>query len=324
VQSLIVQTLLDHLPATKSTPNGWQSFDAPCCSHRGHSADRRRRGGVKLTGNGIAYHCFNCQYTTGYTVGNPMGIKFRRLLIWVGVSETEVNALKIAAIRDRELIGESADPIPEPTIVTRELPANSVPLDTNKHRDHTEYLINRGLDPEAYPYFVSSTTESAMHRRVIVPFTFQDHLVGYTARSIGAHKPKYLQSLGMPYVFGGALQRYEYTWIPVMEGVFDALSINGLATLGNEVSEEQADQLDAIGKTLIVVPDSDKSGDLLIQAAIDYGWSVSWPEWPTTIKDVNEAVKQYGPLFVLRHIWETRVSGATQIKLRLKLHRKHN
>ena len=109
-----------------------------------------------------------------------------------------------------------------------------------------------------------------------------------------------------------------------MEGVFDALSVNGMATLGNEVSEEQADQLDALGKTLVVVPDSDKSGDALIQAAIDYGWSVSFPEWPSEVKDVNDAVCKYGVLFVVRHIWETRVSGTTQIKLRLKLYRKHN
>jgi hypothetical protein len=321
VQSAIVQTLLNHLPATRSTPNGWQSFNAPCCEHRGHNADRRRRGGVKLTGTGVAYNCFNCRYTTGYTVGGVLGIRFRRLLIWLGVSAAEVNALKIQALRDRELYGDAVVEEQQPQeIVEKALPDDSEPLDPIRHPAHCDYLAARSIDIGSYSYFVS---EQELPQRIIVPFAYRDHLVGYTARAIGRQRPKYMMNLAMPYVFGQDLQQPNWTWCPVVEGAFDAISIGGCAVLGNDISEAQAEQLDSLDRTLVVVPDQDQAGEQLVQAAIDYGWSVSFPEWPADIKDVNDAVTRFGALFVTQHIWSTRVAGATQIRLRRKL-RKHN
>ena len=200
MQSAIIQTLLNHLPATRSTPNGWQSFNAPCCEHRGHNADRRRRGGVKLTGTGVAYNCFNCRYTTGYTVGGVLGIRFRRLLIWLGVSAAEVNALKIQALRDRELYGDAVVEEQQPQeIVEKALPDDSEPLDPIRHPAHCDYLAARSIDISSYSYFVS---EQELPQRIIVPFAYRDHLVGYTARAIGRQRPKYMMNLAMPYVFG--------------------------------------------------------------------------------------------------------------------------
>lgn len=320
MQSLIIQTLIDALPAHRSSPSGWQSFNAPCCEHRGHRADRRRRGGVILSYNSVAYNCFNCHYSTGYTVGKPLGIKYRRLLTWLGVSSAEINALKIQALRERELTEELL-PQEEKTIeiVERDLPENSELLDAHRHATYWRYLENRGIDPACYSFFVSDQQP----QRIIVPFVYQDHLVGYTARAIGNQKPKYINSVGMPYVFGLDLQQPNWTWCPVVEGVFDALSIDGCAVLSNDISEEQADQLERLNRTLVIVPDQDRAGDQLVQTAIDYGWSVSFPEWPDGVKDINDAVKKFGPLFVTQHIWATRTTGTTQIKLKLKL-KKHN
>jgi hypothetical protein len=319
VTNIIVQILLDHLPAMRKTPNGWMSFDAVCCEHRGHSVDTRRRGGVMLTSDGVVYSCFNCQFTTGYQVGNYMGIKFRKLLMWAGVDESTIDALRIQALRDRDSLDLQQELKPEIVPVPRGLPPGSTPLTADQHPEHWQYLLNRCIDPHSYPFFACSDTQFNMHQRVIIPFTYQEHLVGFTARSIHHHRPKYMQSLGMPYVFGAELQHRNWSWAPVVEGVLDAISINGMSVLGNEVNEQQAEQLEALNKTLIVVPDQDRSGDLLVQAAIDFGWSVCWPEWPAGIKDVNDAVKQFGPLFVTQHIWANRVTGPTQIKLHRKL-----
>lgn len=320
--SAIIQTLLNHLPSTKRTPNGWISFNAPCCSHRGHGSDGRRRGGIKIDSDGVVFNCFNCNYSTGYQVGGPLGIKFRRLLTWLGASDSELNALKIQAIRERDLELErwGQEPAPEIQIEPRDLPADSQLLDANQHPAHWDYLLSRSIDPAAYTYFVSAE----LPNRIVVPFTYQQHLVGYTARTIKAAKPKYMQSLGMPYVFGDVFQKYQYSWCPVVEGVFDAISIGGLAVLGNEVSEHQAEQIDQLNSNIVVIPDQDSSGESLVQAALDYGWSVSFPDWPPEIKDVNDAVHRWGPLFTVRQIWESSVSGVTQIKLRLKLSKRHN
>jgi Toprim-like len=317
VTSVIIQTLLDNIVAARKSPSGWISFNAPCCEHRGHNGDKRRRGGIKLTGHGVVYNCFNCLYTTGYTVGGAYTLKFRRLLLWLGVSAAEVNALKIQALRERGITGDilESDLKPKFDIVPRDLPEHCQLLDAQTHARAWQYLINRHLDPNKYTYFVSDSLPD----RIIIPYTFQNQLVGYSARTIVNRSPKYIQNLGMPYVFGEVFQKSQYTWTPVVEGELDALSINGMAVLGNSINEIQAEQLDSLGTQLVIVPDQDTAGTELIQAAIDYGWSVSFPQWPDPVKDVNDAVKRWGSLFVLRHIWQTRVAGSTAIKLRRKL-----
>lgn len=322
--SIITQILLDHLPTMRKTPNGWMSFNAVCCEHRGHTADRRRRGGVMLTADGVVYSCFNCQFSTGYKTGNYLGIKFRKLLNWAGIDSGTIDALRIQAIRDRDNLTEEDELTEEIVPVPKSLPDASELLNRTQHAAHWQYLVDRGIDPECYPFYVSNQKEWNLQQRIIVPFTYQNLLVGYTARSIANHRPKYMQSLGMPYVFGAALQQPSWSWAPVVEGVFDAISINGLSVLGNDVNEQQAEQLEALNKTLVVVPDQDKSGDLLVQSAIDFGWSVCWPEWPQGVKDVNDAVKRFGALFVTRHIWANRVTGSIQIKLHRKFKNQHN
>jgi hypothetical protein len=51
---------------------------------------------------------------------------------------------------------------------------------------------------------------------------------------------------------------------------------------------------------------------------MDYGWSVSFPEWLETCKDVNDAVCRYGTLFVLKTILKSRESGKLKIELKSK------
>jgi len=43
--------ILTVIPGKKKlTQSGWHSFNAPCCHNRGHSVDRRMRGGIKSDG----------------------------------------------------------------------------------------------------------------------------------------------------------------------------------------------------------------------------------------------------------------------------------
>ncbi len=57
--TLVVDKFRSLLPRFKTSPSGWMSFNAPCCHHRGHRTDNRKRAGVVLT-EGIIYNCFNC------------------------------------------------------------------------------------------------------------------------------------------------------------------------------------------------------------------------------------------------------------------------
>jgi hypothetical protein len=54
----------------------------------------------------------------------------------------------------------------------------------------------------------------------------------------------------------------------------------------------------------------------MIDRAIEYGWSVSFPVWRETCKDAGEAVERYGRLFVLKAIIDAKESNALKIKLK--------
>ena len=84
--------VLNYLPAQKkNTSSGWISFNAVCCVHNHQSADRRGRGGIKVSDQGWSYHCFDCGYTASFIIGRNLSVKSRRLLKWLGVAEMTDN-----------------------------------------------------------------------------------------------------------------------------------------------------------------------------------------------------------------------------------------
>jgi DNA primase len=151
---------------------------------------------------------------------------------------------------------------------------------------------------------------------VIVPFTWQNEVIGYTARAFDdTVKPKYHNSHEPGYVFNVDQQQAGSKFVIVCEGPFDAMAIDGVAVLGNEVSEQQADIIDSLAREVIVVPDADRAGSRLVDAAVEYGWSVSYPEWQRECKDIGAAVEQYGKLFVLKSILAGKETGRLKIEL---------
>ena len=107
-------------------------------------------------------------------------------------------------------------------------------------------------------------------------------------------------------------------FVIVSEGPFDALSIDGCALLGAEIKDSQNWLLKQLGKELILVPDKDHEGPRTVEQAIEYGWSVSMPDWPDGVKDVNDAVIKLGRLATLWLIVSAKESNALKIRLRVK------
>jgi hypothetical protein len=89
--------------------------------------------------------------------------------------------------------------------------------------------------------------------------------------------------------------------------------------LTNEVSNEQALQINQLGKTVIVVPDRDQPGERMITRAIELGWSVAFPEWADDVKDAGDAVSRYGRLVTLISIIKNSESNDLKIRLRNKI-----
>jgi DNA primase len=142
--------------------------------------------------------------------------------------------------------------------------------------------------------------------------------VGWTARFLDNKLPKYINHSQPGYVFGTDLQQSNWEHVLVMEGIFDALSIGGLAVMHNTVSDSQARLIRSLGKQVTVVPDQDKAGLELIDRAVELGWAVSIPTWPEHIKDVNDAVIAYGRLGALLTIMQARETSRIKIEMHKK------
>jgi hypothetical protein len=307
---------------TRSSPSGWISGNAPCCVHNGHTKDTRSRGGIKPHEDGWSYSCFNCGFTTGFQLGKPLGFRARKLLDWLGVPEAEINLINLDSMRFRSINGwveqnTRTDPANQPiTFAPHQLPelANFVCPGTAEY----EYLLSRHV-PMDYPYMTLPVDpETGYHRaNVLIPFTYQNNLVGWTQRFLDDRKPKYLSEVSPGYVFGVDLQQPQWTHALVMEGVFCAASVGGLAVLHSQMSPIQIQLIQSLGKEITVVPDQDRSGLDMIDQALDLGWPVSIPDW-VDCKDVNDAVKKYGRVTTLLTIMQSRETSRIKIELRRK------
>jgi len=316
--------ILGYLPAKrKATPSGWVSFNAVCCAHNGSTADRRSRGGLKPTESGWSYHCFNCNYTASFILGRSVSFKARKLLGWLGVPDAEIDVLNLESLRHRSVHGILDDRqrmfnvLSDIRFEEQELPALSELLTGDDLR--REYIRLRRV-PDDYPVMIQDHPEKAWKHRpsVIIPFTYDDRIVGHTQRFLDDRTPKYISNSQPGYVFGTDLQHNDWTNAIVVEGIFDALCIGGLAVMHSTISDEQARLIRSLGKEITVVPDQDLAGMELLDRAVELGWAVSIPPWPNDIKDVNDSVVRYGRLATLLTIFENRETSKIKIELRKK------
>lgn len=313
--------ILSYLPGKrKQSSSGWISFNAPCCVHNGENADRRSRGGIKINGNDWSYHCFNCNYKASFTLGRNLSLKARRLLQWLGVDNSEIERINLESLRHKSIEGiidsrKTFDALADISFKERHLPER-VEFITPETQPHWDYVRNRNV-PADYP-LVRRTDNDGVHwtrPHVIIPFTFNDTIVGHSCRFLDDRTPKYLNDMQQGYVFGTDLQHNDWQYAIVVEGLFDALCINGLAVMHSTINDAQARLIRSLGKEIIVVPDQDIAGLELVDRALELNWAVSIPPWSDTIKDVNDAVKEYGRVATLLSILEYKETSKIKIEL---------
>ena len=315
--------VLSYLPSKrKSTSSGWISFNAPCCVHNGESADRRQRGGIKATDQGWSYHCFNCGFTASFVLGRNLSFKARKLLSWLNVDRNEIERINLESLKHRNIEGilnerqQVSQKLLGIEFEDRDLPADTQPLNDTA----IQYLADRGIHAD-YPFLYKTMPRPG----IVIPFTHDNQVVGHTTRFLDDRTPKYIQDIQHGYVFGTDLQRDSWQHVLVMEGVFDALSIGGLAVLHAEINDAQVRLIRSLDREVTVVPDQDEAGMRLVDRALELGWAVSIPNWPTDVKDVNDAVRRYGQVATLLSIFEARNTSRIKIEMaRRSLSRKIN
>lgn len=307
--------LIDNLPVkSNKTPSGWRTFDCPMCN------DSRKRGGAITNGTKISYHCFNCNYTTGWSPAPHIGKKFRDLAEKLGANKKAIHDVQIELMKHSEALGDvddsnyvynirKFDPIqlPNNTHVIDDLP------DGNELK---EYARQRGI-LGLYPLL--HFDEFPHKKRVVVPFMYNNEVIGYTGRHIAPpdkDTPKYYHSLPAGYVFN--IDRFadsEREIVIVTEGVFDAILLDSVAIMGNTVTPEQAHLIDKLSKRVILCPDRDSAGKELIEQALALGWEVSFPNWAPDVKDAADAVQRYGRVATLQSI----IGNATDNKIKIQV-----
>ena len=328
---------------TKKSQSGWLSGNAVCCIHNGDNQDTRGRGGLIVNEDGgVSWHCFNCGFKTGYQPGRPLSFKYRKFLSWLGADANEVQRLVVEALRIKDLVDpRDVKPVVEEeiTFVARKLPGEALSFmalaefyelaDKNFPKPFVEavsYVSDRKIDLRKYEFYWTPEVEYKLSHRVIVPFKYKGEIVGYTARAFSdGIKPKYHSDHPAHFVFNLDEQKADSKFVIVCEGPFDAMSVDGVSTQTNDISEQQAELIESLGREVIVVPDFDKHvnkqnkevwpGQQTINRAIEYGWSVSFPVWKDTAKDINHAVQLYGKLFVMKSILDAKESNPLKIKL---------
>lgn len=305
----------------KHTQSGWYSFNAVCCTHMGHRQDKRGRGGIRLDGENWSYHCFNCNFKCGFQLGKSISKNTRKLLNWCGIDEQQIQRWNIESLQKKDLIeyvkvkkekfkaGFKEHKLPEGQLID---------LNNPEHKIYVDYLKSRKINVSDYPFLITPHEEGRMANRIVIPYTYNNKIVGNTSRFLDNRTPKYLNEQQPGYVFGYDFQQKDYEVCILVEGIFDALSINGCALMHNDISEDQALLLSNLNRRIIFVPDQDKTGLKICDRALELGYSVSIPPWEHDVKDVNDAVIRYGKLATLLSI----LQYATTSKVKIEMTRK--
>ena len=327
------QKILNILPGTrKRSSNGSININCPMCILRGQSRpDTKHRCGIRPDSNGsISINCFNCAFKSKWSPGSLLSKNIKEFLSALGVNDLEIKKLNFHAW---QLSHNSEAPVRESSIFIPNFQELALPTEaktltewanlncTNKDfYDVISYAASRGdaIFNNSTFYWSPDKTNN-MNRRLIVPFYWKDKIVGYTGRAIDDKiKPKYMTNTPGHFLFNNHNMYKNRKYIILVEGQFDAIAIDGVATQGAKLSEQQAYWLNDSGKTIIVLPDRDKAGQNLIDLALTHDWQISFPEWEADIKDANDAIKKYGRLYTVKSI----IDSATNNKLKINLLRK--
>jgi hypothetical protein len=278
-------------------------------------------------GDAVSYHCFNCQFKTSWQPGRPLSQKMSKFLRFLNVNDDTINQLRLEAMRLNENTNTVIKSI-IPTFEARELPIDSQPINDwldevpDKLMPVLEYIAQRKMYLDYYNFYW--TPKVGFSNRLIIPFYKDGVCVGYTARAVNDAKPKYISEQQPGYVFNLDNQHNNRDFVIVCEGPFDAISIDGCALLGAEIKDSQNWLLKQLSKEIVLVPDRDHEGPKTIEQALEFGWSVSMPDWPEGVKDVNDAVCKLGRLATLYLITSAKESNSLKIQLRAKKWFKEN
>lgn len=318
------QIIKQYVQLQPPNPNGWQTVRCHVCNDH---TRKGLRGAFLFDNDVVVYKCWNCACKAVYnpyeheyipkkmiTVLDAFGIptdEWQQVILsssayQTGSRHSETKTKQHTNIEPKEI------KMPHFFYFLKDATLTDDVANTAR-----KYLIDeRGIDPKDYPFMLATKAENPkLHKwlgRVIMPIFKNDKLIYYIGRTVcGATKKYEMPATPKGKILYGFDKLFEYTDAPllIVEGWFDAFAIDGVATLGNVITPYQAQWLNRSRREKIYIPDKFGNGKQAAEQALDYGWNISTPDIGLNCKDMDDAVKKYGKLYVMKSIIENKAQG---------------
>ncbi len=313
--------------------HGWNTVYCEVCGDG--SRTKGPRGGWLFTdgGNTAFYHCFNqgCEGNFSLNREHAFSKDMRKIFDSFGIPSTEYTGLLFSKSRDggktkpatQSIITHKYLDIPDYFILLADTNTEEAKLVKKFLREHY------ALTPKDYSFYIStgltaSTVTTIKNEakkligRLIIPYFKNGKMIYYQARDVtNTSKLKYTSpDIQKNTILFNIDQLYRATDEPlfVTEGAQDAIHVNGVATIGNEISTVQTQLLASSKRRKILIPDFHGDSNKLCDQFIDNGWDISIPNYRVNHKDLSSAVVQYGKLYAAYDIMNN-IKTAQEAKL---------
>jgi len=319
------EIIKQYVKTSQPSSSGWCAVRCAVCNDH---TRKGLRGAFLFKDDTVIYKCWNCSAKGGYepTKTAIMSKNMESILNAFGIPSAAWKDLILDNIRKLGSIVPSSprtlpkqkniEPIElkQPDIFYR---LSDAPPDDQLAITATRYLIDeRGIQPEDYPFLLAHNSTNVLlkkwGRRLIIPIFKDNKLIFYTGRALYDAPKKYeTPSTEKNRILYGFDLLFAHTTAPllIVEGWFDAMSIDGIATFGNIITEAQAQWLNKSSREKIYIPDKTGDGHLAAQQALSLGWKISTPNIGSNCKDMNDAVMKYGKLYTIKSIIDNAKAG---------------
>ncbi len=338
---ILIETIQRNLPGGARHTGKCTEMNCPCCVMMGESRpDTRGRGGLFVEPTTIGYNCFNCGFKFRQNHDAPLGKKPKIFLEALGVSRDEIQKIIFTFRKnmseDKVLLNQLFRPTRKAS-ADLEFKPDQLPLGSrllidvmNEITDETHpafqvytYAYERGIENNTTLVWTPST-ENKMNEYLIIPFLYDEKIVGWQARYTGndpwiiRHK-RFINSNpnSGKYLFGIENVFSDKKFLIINESLIDSYLYQGVGLMSHNISINQINIINQFSGTKILVPDFGKGGVDLTSVAIEHGWSVYFPFWDDG-RDLGKATDEYGRIFLLNDMIKNSVSSPSSIRLRRK------
>lgn len=324
MDNTLEQIINQHIHLQPPSKKGWQAVRCNVCN------DHTRKGlrGAFKFENGITdYKCWNCGHSSRYdpevneyysknmlTTLEAFGIpddEYKEIILSSPAWQNGGNTKKDEVRKANASIEPKSISVPEHFYYLKDATSDDFVAEAA-----VEYLQERGVDPNSYPFMLShKATNPRLHKwlgRVIMPIYKNNNLIYYIGRALYDAEKKYeTPAIPKERILFGFDKLFDYddkSPLLVIEGWFDAYAIDGIAVLGNIITEAQHLWLEKSPREKIYIPDRFGDGRRAAEQALEFGWSISTPDLGWNAKDMDEAVLKYGKMFVIKEIMDKKTS----------------